>query len=368
MRSTIARVNTKNLEHNVDVIRQTAPGSKILAIVKANAYGHGLEKVSSVMRHKGVEFLGVAFAEEGAMLRRAGDTGNIVVIAPATKEDAEIICEHDLQPAISSTEFINYLSQVAQKMNKTIKVHLFIDTGMNREGVKPPFVVPFMRQWVKLPNIKFIGICTHFATSSSNLEHARFQLGIFKDTISELQFLGYNFDYIHTTNTGGIFNLPEAHFNLVRPGIGIYGLSPSDVPPAELGLKPVLSLITKVIQVRRIAKGDSVGYERAYIAEKPTNIATIPIGYGDGFLRVLSNKAQCLINGKRYNFISNICMDLAMIDLDNEVVEEGAEVVLIGSQGNETITANELASKIDSIPYEILTAIASRVPRIYYEE
>ncbi|MFH1049602.1 MAG: alanine racemase [bacterium] len=367
MRTTTAYINKKKLRYNIKRIRELAPDSEIMAIVKANAYGHGLLGTSQILRYDGIEFLGVAFANEGMMLRESGDTQPIIVLIPSFPDEAQYFCKYNLQAAISSEEFLTALSVEAQKRNVIIQTHLLIDTGMHRDGIAAKNAVDFMRKFGNLPNIDMHGVSTHFATSPKNIDYAKQQLKLFNDTVAKLNDAGFTFKYIHASNSGAIANLPEANFNLVRPGLALYGYAPSAEVREKLKVKPIMSLKSQVVVTRRIEAGDSVSYGRLFVAKKPTTIATVPIGYGDGYFKTLTGRAQCLINGKRYPVVGSICMDELMVDCNDDVVVPGDEVVLIGKQGSEEILADEIAGWVGTIPYEITTAISARVSRVYIE-
>ena len=367
MRSTIAVVNEAKLRRNINKVKTLAPNSDIMAIVKANAYGHGAVEMSRVLRLEDVKFLAVAFPEEGIELRNAGDTGNIIVLVPAHPEEADIFCKYNLQPITSSIDFMIALSEAAVKNNVTLLAHLFIGTGMNREGIEPKKTLQFMRACEILPNIEISGICTHFATSSSDPDFMQKQLDLFNSTRTKLELEGFSFKYIHTSNSGAIVNFPPAQFNLVRPGIALYGYPPSFREAEKLGVEPILTLKSKVILCRRVKAGESVGYDRLFITDKPTNIATVPIGYGDGYLKTLTGKTQVLIKGNRYDVVGSICMDELMVNVGDDDIAVGEEVILIGEQSGEKILADELAKRAGSIVWDVLTAISARVPRVFVE-
>ncbi|OGU14647.1 MAG: alanine racemase [Ignavibacteria bacterium GWB2_35_12] len=368
MRSTIAVINKSNLKHNLNRIREIAPNSKVMAIVKANAYGHGIVEISKFLEEFGVDYLGVAFADEGIIIREAGVKVPIVVLVPTFPEEAKKFVDYDLQASVSTYEFVKELSEQAVKAGKKVPVHLCIGTGMNREGIQPGDALHCMEKCKGMSNINFIGVCTHFATSSTDPVFVKRQLRLFTETIETLMQAGYNFPIIHTANSGAIANHPEAHFSIVRPGMSLYGYPPVPELADKLKVKPILMLKTKIVMMRKIRKGESVGYDRLFISPKPTTIATIPVGYGDGYFKTLTGKAQCLINGKKYNIVGTVCMDECMVDVGDDEINVGDEVVLIGNQGDEKITAMEIANKIGTIQYEVLTAISARVPRIYIEE
>ena len=364
-RSTIAVINKNNIRFNFRRIKVLAPNSKVMAIVKANAYGHGIDEVAKVLYEENVDMFGVAFVDEAVRIRELGIKTPILVFFPSNDEESELICKHNLQVVASSYRTLEALSKVAVKHNVRIKAHLFIETGMNREGISHLRAPEFMKKCSNLENIDINGVCTHFATAPNNIEFAQKQLDIFLKTLNNLKQDGYKFEYVHASNSAGIVNLPQAHFNIVRPGMSLYGYPPEKHLLSKLQVRPVMTLKTNVFLTHRIKKGDSVGYSQLYVADKDTTIATLPIGYGDGYPRTLTGKGECLINGKRYDIVGSVCMDACMVDVGDDDVKLGDEVILIGNQGSETITAFDIAEKIGSIPYEITTAISARVPRTY---
>jgi alanine racemase len=362
VRSTVAEVRRSALLHNLHEIRRTAPDAQVMAMVKANAYGHGMIEVAHVIE-PAVDFFGVAVMSEGLALRSYGITKPIVVMMPPDIYDAQHFCERDLQLVACSMDILRDFDAEARRFNKVMKAHLYIDTGMRRDGIEPHDARAFMDECSTLKNIKVIGICTHFASSDdADTSFTEHQLTLFNDTMADLARAGYTFDYVHASNSGALFRHPRAHFNLVRVGLSLYGIAPASV--VDSPLQPVLTLKTRVNALRRIAAGESVSYGRRFVSAKETTIATIPIGYGDGYSRMLTGKAQCLLHGKRFPIVGAICMDECMIDAGDEEVKLGDEVVLIGPQGAETISAREIAETLHTIPYEITSMITSRVPRV----
>lgn len=336
-----------------------------MAVVKANAYGHGIVETSKYLNKIGIDYLGVAFTDEGAIIRESGMNSSVIVLVPDANGDAENIVNYNLDVAVSTIDFCKKLSEIAKYQNKIIKTHLYIDTGMSRDGIFPDEAVSFMKKFNELPNLKMIGICSHFSSSDSDVDFSKYQLQLFKSCLENLNSNGYKFNLIHMANSAGIFEFPEAHFNMVRPGLSLYGYSYSNMNNVSGELKPVLDLSTKVISIRTIQKGDSVGYNRTFISDKQTRIATIPIGYGDGYTRHLTNLSKCLIKGKFYNLVGTICMDESMVDIGFDDINIGDDVILIGSQNGLHIGADNLADISGTITYEILTSVSARVPRIY---
>ncbi|GAB1430807.1 alanine racemase [Ignavibacteria bacterium] len=369
MRATRVEISVKNLIHNIEVIRQTSAGCAIMAMIKANGYGHGIVETAKILRRENIEFLGVAFTDEAVALRNAGDEGAIAVLTPPEPDDAPLFAKYNLRPVISTLDEAMRLSTAASDAGVEIYAHLYIDTGLSRDGVLPDDIPCLWEKISKLGGIVWEGCCTHFATADdTNLEFAREQLAKFNGSLAFLAKNGANFRYIHAANTGALTQFPEARFNLVRPGYSLYGLSPASHLDAQLPVKPLLTWKTKILSLRRIPAGTSVSYGRRYISECETVIATIPVGYGDGYMRNLSGKQEVLIGGRRFPTAGVVCMGECMVDVGDYPVNLGDEVVLIGSQGNETITVAELAANCNTIGYEIITAISARVPRIYVIE
>jgi alanine racemase len=367
MRSTIAEISKSKVRHNINQIKKFAPDSTILAIVKANAYGHGIVGFAKILREEGIEFLGVAFTNEAVEIRQSGDTQPIIVLVPSLPDEADVYCDFNLQPVASSLDFVYALNKEAEKRNIIIQTHLFIGTGMNREGIQPDDAIFFMDECKKMKHVEVIGACTHFASSSTDAAFVEHQLNRFNETLKKLENSGFTFKYLHAANSAAIVNHPDSLFNMVRPGTALYGYPPDPKINGRFNLKPVLELKSKVILSRRVKIGESVSYDRLFTADKPTNIVTIPIGYGDGYFKRLTNIGECLIKGKRYKIVGAVCMDEVMADVGDDEINPGDEVVFIGQQGNETISAYDIAEKVGTIHYEVLTSISARVPKVYVE-
>jgi alanine racemase len=368
MRSTIVEISISNLKHNLSMLRKIARKTEIMPIVKADAYGHGIVEITRILRQENARIIGLAFADEAVKLRQAGDTGEIFILIPGTDYDTELYCAYNLHSSIEDYSVIKKLSDEAIKRNMKAKAHLFLNTGMNRDGIEPKQAVSFMEKCRNLDGVEIIGIMTHLA--SSELEDRTFalkQLKTFDETLTNLFNAGFCFKYIHALNSAGLLNFQDEKYNLARCGISIYGYMDYPELADKLNLKPILRLKSKVININKIESGDNVGYSLQYIAGNDKLIAVIPLGYGDGYHRVLSNKAECLIRGKRYKLVGTICMDQCLVDIGNDNIEVGDEVIFIGEQGNDSITAFQLAEIMGTIPYEITTALKWRIPRIYVD-
>lgn len=365
MRATVAEIDEQKLRENFDLVRKQANGAEIMAIVKANAYGHGIVECAEIFRQCGAEMLGVAFVCEAEEIRASGNSMPIVVLTPPFPDEAEQFCLLNLELVACSREVLRQFTETAVRLNVRLKAHLYIDTGMRRDGIEPEESVEFMRFCTTLPNLEFIGICTHFATSDeTDKTFINEQLSKFNKTITLLSEADFSFQNIHAANSGAVADFPNSHFTMVRPGLVLYGYNPSGDLQNMLEIQPVLTLKTRINSLRRVLGETSVSYARKYFTKGETTIATIPLGYGDGLTRLLTGKAECLIHGKRFPIVGAICMDQCMVDVGNENLILGEEVVIIGQQGSETIGADELARKLGTITFEILTGISARVPRV----
>ncbi|MFZ1977714.1 MAG: alanine racemase [Bacteroidota bacterium] len=370
-RSTFAEINLKAIGSNLQHIREkVGKNVRIMAVVKANAYGHGSESVSAYIEKKFADAFGVAFPEEGVKLRKAGIKLPIYVLVNLlTKEQAIVCIDHKLEPTVCSVPEVAALDTLGKRVHRTIPVHLKVDTGMNRAGVKVHDLEMFLSGIQKTRRIEIRSVFTHFATSDwRDKTFTREQLRLFQQALEILRKHGVEPEYVHAANSAAILDLPESYFSMVRPGLSMYGYYPSDEVSREVSLIPALSWKTRVSLVKKIGTGESVSYGRRYVAQHHTGIATLPLGYGDGFSRLLMGKARVIIQGRKFPVVGTICMDQFMVDIGDADISPGDEAVIIGSQGNETISALDLANDMGTIPYEICTAITSRVPRIYIKK
>lgn len=371
IRPVWVEIDLNAVRHNLNEIRRLiGPTVEIMAVVKAEAYGHGAVKIAQTALESGAHRLGVALPEEGIALRKAGITAPISVFSPLQPDQAETMVRFDLTPTICMLEPAVALSRAAVAAGKESPFHVKIDTGMNRIGIPAHEGIIFIKKMQSLPGIVFEGIFSHLATADEqDKEYAKYQIKNFNKVIIDLKTEGLLPPKIHLANSAGIIDLPLAHYNLVRPGIILYGMYPStEVETGKILLQPAFSLKTKVVFKKRVPQSTAVSYGRKYFTSMETTIVTIPIGYADGWSRKLSGKAEVLISGKRFPVVGTICMDLCMVDVGDEPVEIGQEVVLIGSQGAERITAEEIGSHLGTINYEVTCMISDRVPRRYLNE
>ena len=368
MRSTVAIVSLEALRWNLSLIKRKAQGAGICAMVKANAYGHGMVRCAQALQDEGVAFLGVAFVEEGILLRKAGITCPILVLTPNEPHQAQHVATHNLTMVICSIEQARGLNEVAARGN-AIQGHLYVDTGMHRDGFLASDIADALLEFAEMPGLHLTGICTHLATTDvASDPFITEQLELFARVLWQCELSGFSFAHIHAANTGAIWQSQSACFTLVRPGLSLYGYA----NPADelMQLRPVLSIRSAVLSIRHLWPGETVSYGRRFMTPRQTTIVTVPIGYGDGYMRALSGKASCLIGGKQYPVVGTVCMDEVMVDVGDDAVAVGDEVVLLGIQsaGNgevNSIDAIDLASWANTIPYEITTAISERVRREY---
>ena len=368
-RPTKIHINLNAVEHNLAVIRDKVKQARIMAILKADAYGHGMVTIARKLTQLGVDSFAVAFLEEGVQLRQAGIEGMILVLGGLVDYQVKHFLDYHLDLTASSLLKAEQISQEAVRLGRTARVHLKIDTGLNRIGVRSESAVDFAAKVYRLPGLEVVGIFSHFVCAQGPELHLAYQQHErFHKILETLRRQGIEFPLVHIANSSALYNLPGAIYNMVRPGITLYGYPPADYLCGEWPLKPVMSIRTSIVFLKGIRAGEGVGYMHTWQAPHDGWLVTLPVGYGDGYPRILSNRAEVLIAGKRYPVVGNISMDQAMVWLANDKVNFDEEVVLLGEQGNERIGAWELAHKAQSIPYEILCGWTPRVPRVIHDE
>lgn len=363
-RPTWAEVNLNNLEHNFKEVKSVLrPQTKILVTVKADAYGHGLIAVAKRLVACGVDYLGVASIDEGIKLRKAGIKKPILLLGLILKKDILPLFTYRLIPAICDLEMAFALNAKALSLKQKMPVHIKVDTGMGRVGVLSGDAFKLVTDINRLKNIQIQGIFTHFPLADLDRKFTVKQINLFNKLVDDLKKNGINIPLVHAANSIGLVNYRNSHFTMVRPGLVIYGLYPKK--NLKLDLKPVLSLKTRVVFIKQVDAGYGISYGATYLTKRPTRIVTLPVGYGDGYPRILSNLAWLLIGGKRFRISGRICMDQIMVDVGNFKPKIADEVVLIGRQGKQRVTVEELADLSGTIPYEIVCGLGSRIPRIY---
>lgn len=363
-RPTWAEVRLGNLAHNYRVIAGLLkPGTKIMVCVKADAYGHGLVPVSEKLVDCGVDYFGVASVDEGIQLRKAGITTPILVLGVTAAGAIEPLLRYRITPTVCTRSFALALDRECKRAGRRISVHVKVDTGMGRIGVSYGEAFLFIRDIARLNSVRLEGVFTHLACADTDRRFTLQQIRLLDGLVSRLEASGVRLPLVHAANSMAVIGYQESHFNMVRPGLAVYGLYPKS--GLKVSLKPVLSLKTKIVYLKKVAKGTGISYGHAYIAPRATRIATLPIGYGDGYPRNLSNCAPVLIGGRVFRISGRVCMDQMMVDIGHAKARPGDEAVLIGSQRGKRITAEKLAALAGTIPYEIVCGLGSRIPRVY---
>ncbi|ATW25576.1 alanine racemase [Candidatus Formimonas warabiya] len=368
-----AEINLEAVAHNIKEIRRIVPPqTKIMAVVKADGYGHGAEKIARTVLDCGAEMLAVATFGEAKQLREAGISGPILVLGYTPADQAGDIIDYRITQTVFTREMAEALSRKAQEKNRLSVIHLKIDTGMGRIGFLPnQDTVQTIKSIVRLDGLFVEGIFTHFAVADeTDKSFSQYQFHQFTEFLGELQKENIEIPVKHAANSAAIIDLPETHLDMVRAGIIIYGLYPSDqVDKSRIHLRPALELKAEVSFVKKVSPGTSISYGRKFIAPKETVIASLPLGYADGYSRMLSNKGELLLGGKRVPIVGTICMDQFMVDASQVPgVKIGDEAVLIGAQGAENIPVEEIAERLNTINYEIVCMLSERVPRVYINE
>jgi alanine racemase len=362
-------------EVDLDAIARNARGLKecvgeeteLMAVVKANAYGHGAVPVARTALENGATRLAVNRALEGVELRQAGITAPVLILGYSLPSEAETVVRWDLTPTVTTVEGALALSSMSDRQGKVTSIHVKVDTGMGRFGLLPDEAVAFVRRIARLPGLKLAGLFTHFALAdSADKTYTRRQFGLYMRLVEQLEGAGFAIPLKHVANSAATLDLPEMHLDMVRCGIALYGLRPSDEVEPAIPLKPAMVLKSRVARVRTLPPGSSISYGCTYTTTRPTPVALVPVGYGDGYHRILSNKGSVLIGGKRAPIVGRVCMDQFVVDVtDIEGVRQDDEVVVFGRQGEEEISAEEVAALAGTINYEVVTGILPRVTRVY---
>ena len=365
IRPVYLEVNLTQLKRNIEAIRAHVSPAKIMPMVKANAYGHGVDGVAPFIEPY-VDYLGVAILEEGIHLRELGIKKPILVAGGTLPEQVPYFAEYNLTLTGSSVELLEVAEEVSQRTGNRIKTHLKIDTGMERVGVREYEAEGLIVKSVACSHLSVEGIYTHFANSEvADRVHSRLQLERFQEVLDLYDKLSIPVPPIkHTCNSGGILMLPEAHFDMVRPGILFFGVYPDNDVDRVVEVKPTVTWHAKVSYSKRTLPGRGVSYGSLWQAEAETRIVTVPCGYADGYFRRMTNRAQVLIHHKKYQQVGRICMDQFMVNVGDDEVQVGDDVVLLG----EGITVEDLAEWMGTNEYEVLTNISARVPRVYVSE
>lgn len=372
IRPVWAEVNLDNIINNIKEIKKNINGEEIIAVVKANAYGHGAVDVAPVLIENGADRLAVAMLSEALELREAGIKVPILILGYTDVAFSEMLINNDIEQTVYSLDYAKELSKKAEALGKVAKIHIAVDTGMGRIGFLPnEKSVEEVVEISKLSNLRITGIFTHFSNADEqDKSYAHNQIEKFNSFINEIEKREVNLGLKHISNSASIIDIEDAHYNAIRPGIILYGYYPSDyINKDKLKLMPALSLKCQVIHVKELPKGEYIGYGRKFRTERDSVIATLPIGYADGYIRGLYEKAHVIINGKLAPVVGKICMDQCMVDVtDIGPVKVGDEVVLLGEDNGVKNNADDIAKMLDTINYEILCMIGRRVPRIYIKD
>ncbi|URZ05106.1 alanine racemase [Clostridium felsineum] len=371
IRPVWAEIDLDNIAYNMQQIRKCSKSDEIIAVVKADAYGHGAVDVAPVLLKNGANRFAVAVASEAVELRKSGIECPIMILGYTPLSLVDSIEKYHIEQTVFSYEYAKELSRMAKKNNVTIRIHIALDTGMGRIGFIPSEEnVEEVCKISKLPNIKIEGMFSHFSTSDEeNKDYTYDQLKKFEWFYDELKKKDIEINVRHIGNSAAIMELPETHFEATRPGIILYGYYPSnEVDKSNLHLKPVMTLKTNVVHIKKMMPGQYVSYGRKFKCERECVIATLPVGYADGYTRMLSGKAKVIINGKYAPVVGRICMDQCMIDItDISRVKVGDEVIIMGERDGKKFTADDIAEIIGTINYEVICMIGKRVPRVYIE-
>lgn len=365
-------INLDNLKHNIEIIRINSLNSPIMAAIKADAYGHGAENIAFALEELGIEYLAVATKDEALELRVDGIKSPILMFQPPFVEHIDELVKNEISLTLASPLNLDRIIRSAQKHNVKVKVHIKIDTGMGRIGFnfKDEKLYRFAKRISKEPHLILEGIYSHFSTmSTDDPEYMELQFRRFVEIIERIKKDNIRVKYCHISNSSAIISKPEYKLDMVRPGIMMYGLYPSEALKEYVKLKPVLSFKARIAFVKNIKEEIGISYAKTYKAKKGEVIATLPVGYADGLSRAFSNKINVLFRGKRVPVVGTICMDQCMINLTGfENVKTGEEVVIIGEQKKDSISIDDWAEKINTINYEIATSLSKRLPKIYVKD
>ena len=370
MRSTRAVIHTDNFRNNIQLVRKQVGESRLIcAAVKADGYGHGALEMTKIAMEEGVSFFAVATAGEGVLLRKQGLKAPVILLTLANPQELKDMVNYDIQPFVADKPYLDLINKEAVSRGKTCSVHLHIDTGMGRVGCAPEDA-PGLAEYINnLTNVRLAGVSTHFACADSkDRQFTIGQLSLFKNAVDSIRKAGIDPGIVHASNSAAILEYPDAWIDMVRPGIMLYGYYPGNETPRLLPLKPVMELKSRVVFLKRVPAGQTLSYGATYTTKEETFIATIPVGYGDGYNRLLSSRGKVIIRGREYTISGRVCMDQCMVDLGPRTdVELYDDVILFGPDPAGP-SAEDIAGTTGTISYEVTCAVNKRVPRIYLEE
>jgi alanine racemase len=359
-------VNLEAVRHNIGIVRQrVGPQCHIAAVVKANGYGHGAVPVARACLEAGADMLCVTLTAQAAELRQQFPEARILVFSPLSPSEVQASVALDLTPTVEDLGTLELVDREAAARGKVVKVHLQVDTGMSRTGIRPEEAARFMRQAGQCRHVDFEGIYSHFASADSeDLTFARRQMALFNGVVAEIAGLGVEFHLRHMANSAAVLALPESHLDMVRPGVMIYGLKPA--PHLGEGLEPAMTVLSHILKLKTVPAGTPVSYGCTYRCSRQQEIATVPMGYADGYRRGLSNRFHVVVRGQRAPVVGRVCMDMFMADVtDVPGVEQGDEVLILGKRDGQCVPAEDMAGRLGTINYEIVTGISRRIPRLY---
>ncbi len=370
---TWVEVDLDALKHNIESVRGFLQDTQIIAVVKADAYGHGAIATCNYLKSIGIDFFAVSSLREAVELRKSGIDSKILILGYTSPDQAEVLADYSISQTVHSPQYAATLSGKLKAFSKKLNIHIKLNTGMNRIGFNccSNDATPQIIEVLQNDCFAFEGLFTHFAAADRSgdpdLEFTKLQASRFNTTYRALKASGYIPKIRHCCNSAGIFTIPEMHLDAVRLGIAMYGLTPDQHLDLPIKLQPVMSLKSVVTMLHEASEGDTVSYGRTYKSKGRIKLATIAVGYADGYPRFMSNHGQVLINGSRCSIVGRVCMDQIVVDVTHlENVREGDEAILIGTDKSETITAQEIADFGDTINYEIVCSVSRRVPRYYY--
>jgi len=366
-RPTFAEIDLAALRHNCGVLRdRLGPGVRILGVVKADGYGHGAVEVGRTLAAAGIDMLGVALVEEGVALRVHGIRTPILIMGLTPEDEAAAAIEYGLTPTVDGPATAEPLERRAAAKGVTLAVHLKIDTGMNRLGVRAEEAAEAARAVTSFPHLSVAGAYTHLACADEpDTAVSAEQLARFAEALERLRSAGVCPDVVHAANSSAVLRLPESHFDMVRAGLALYGVAPCETA-RDVPLRPVMRLVTHLVATKRVRRGEGVSYGHRWRAERDTLVGILPIGYADGYPRALSNRGQARVGGRLAPVVGAVCMDMVLVDLtDAPGAAPGMAVTLIEADPASPLSAAALAEAAGTIPYEILTGIGKRVPRVY---
>jgi alanine racemase len=368
---TWAEIDLDAIAHNArELKRLIGEKTGLMAVVKANGYGHGAVPVAEVALDNGASSLAVHRTLEGVQLRQAGITAPVLIMGYTLPAEAETIVRWDLTPTVNTLEQAQALSAAALHQEKVLPIHVKVDTGLGRFGLLPDEVVDFVRAISKLPGLTLEGLYTHFAMAdAADKAYTLQQFEVYLEVVKRLEGAGFTIPIQHVANSAATLYLPETHLDMVRCGITLYGLLPSDEVKPTISMRPAMALKSRVARVRTLPTGSSISYGCTYTTTEPTRVALVPVGYGDGYHRLISNRGQVLICGRRAPIVGRVCMDQFVVKVsDIPNAQQDDEVVLLGRQGDDEISAEEVASWTGTINYEVTASILPRVKRVYFKD